>query len=45
MAQGNTIFYSKYSDENWKPIEGITQNTSNKLAQVAYMQILNVLSC
>jgi Tol biopolymer transport system component len=43
MAQGNTIFTRKYSDENWKPIGRINSETHQNISRVAYSADLNVL--
>jgi hypothetical protein len=43
MAQGNTLYTRKYSDENWKPIGTINSETHQNISRVAYSSDLNVL--
>jgi Tol biopolymer transport system component len=43
MAQGNTLYTRKYSDENWKPIGIINSETHQNISRVAYSSDLNVL--
>jgi Tol biopolymer transport system component len=43
MAQGNTLYTRKYSDENWEPIGTINSDTHQNISRVAYSADLNVL--
>jgi hypothetical protein len=43
MAQGNTIYTRKHSDENWKPIGTINSETHQNISRMAYSADLNVL--
>lgn len=43
MAQGNTVYTRKHSDENWKPIGTINSETHQNISRVAYSADLNVL--
>ncbi len=43
MAQGNTIYTRKHSDENWEPIGTINSETHQNISRMAYSADLNVL--
>jgi hypothetical protein len=43
MAQGNTLYTRKYSDENWKPIGTINSETHQNISRLAYSSDLKVL--
>jgi hypothetical protein len=43
MAQGNTIYSRKHSDDRWQPIGTINSETHQNISRLAYSPELNVL--
>ncbi|WP_075351285.1 TolB-like translocation protein [Algoriphagus marinus] len=43
MAQGNTIYKRRFSDETWEVIGTITTDTHQNISRLAYSEDLNVL--